>query len=286
MREGWALRSSPQDRVRATKKADELLAEFILQLPPNLQLKFSSLDTWQSVLHLTYNNFVILVHRPPPKQGVGEGDLTVDQWYDPIVCGDAAGTIASIFDALVSQGALSTLWLYSSNALVTATIHAIHEAESSKPIVAAKSLYILESLMTALRGLSKHWRYARAWLHFFEQRALRLKQQRAAKSQAGVPTATQSSEANGQSSRQASIPLSSSEVPTLQEVEAFSYQRDSGLRARGDVEFSFLDAIACKPAGNSDLVLEGADGIGEGIDIGLPDDLFLFDDFVLDSCPC
>ncbi|KAM0425295.1 hypothetical protein ACHAPT_009351 [Fusarium lateritium] len=268
MREGWALRSSPEDRTRATRKADESLAEFILQLPSTVQLKFSGLDTWQSILHLTYNNFVILLHRPPPKQRAAEEEVVgPDQCNDPVLCGDAAGTIASIFETLVSQDVLSTLWLYSSNVLVTATIHIIHEAGSSKPIVAAKSHHILEILMMALRGLSKHWHYARAWLHFVEQRALKLKQQRAAKAQAGG-SATSDNDENGQGNKQASMSVSGpEESSSLRETED-----------RCDVEESFLDAIT------SGATPEGGAFI-DSVDVSLPDDLFLFDAFTLDLFP-
>ncbi|RSL68987.1 hypothetical protein CEP54_002516 [Fusarium duplospermum] len=268
MREGWALRSSPEDRVRATRRADESLAEFILQLPPKVQLKYSSLDTWQSILHLTYNNFVILVHRPLPKQSTE--DVRPDQCNDPVLCGDSAKTIAAIFETL-PQDALSTLWLYSTNVLITATIHIIHEAGSSKPIVAARSLHILEILMMALRGLSKHWHYARAWLHFVEQRALKLKQQRAAKAQV---TTSQQDEDHGRENGQAAAP------PTGPE-EVTSSREDED---RCEVEESFLDAITNGAAGATGSSLGGGLCV-DGSDVSLPDDLFLFDAFTLDLFP-
>ncbi|KAJ4232221.1 Apoptosis-inducing factor 1 [Fusarium solani] len=240
MREGWALRSSPEDRVRATRKADESLAEFILQLPSKVQLRYFTLDTWQSILHLTYNNFVILLHRPLPKQSTE--DVRPDQCNDPALCGDSAKTIAAIFETL-PQDALSTLWLYSTNVLITATIHIIHEAGSSKPIVAARSLHILEILMAALRGLSKHWHYARAWLHFVEQRALKLKQQRAAKAvQAGGPDEDQ-----GRENGQAATPLTG--------TEEMSSSRENEDRC--DVEESFLDAITNGAVGTIGSTPEG-----------------------------
>ncbi|WAO91118.1 Zn(2)-C6 fungal-type domain-containing protein [Fusarium falciforme] len=268
MREGWALRSSPEDRVRATRKADESLAEFILQLPSKVQLRYSTLDTWQSILHLTYNNFVILVHRPLPKQSMAE-DVRPDQCNDPALCGDSAKTIAAIFETL-PQDVLSTLWLYSTNVLITATIHIIHEAGSSKPIVAARSLHILEILMAALRGLSKHWHYARAWLHFVEQRALKLKQQRAAKAvQAGGPDEDQ-----GRENGQAAAPLGGTE-----EMSASRENED-----RCDVEESFLDAITNGAAGAIGATPDGG-FCSDGADVSLPDDLFLFDALTLDLFP-
>lgn len=267
MREGWALRSTPEDRVRATRKADESLAEFILQLPPKVQLRYSALDTWQSILHLTYHNFVILLHRPLPKQSAV--DVRPDQCNDPSLCGDSAKTIAAIFETL-PQAALSTLWLYSTNVLITATIHIIHEAGSSKPIVAARSLHILEILMAALRGLSKHWHYARAWLHFVEQRALKLKQQRAAKAaQAGGPDEDQ-----GREDGQAAAP------PTGPQERSSSRENED----RCEVEESFLDAITNGAAGAIGSTPDGSLCF-DGADVNLPDDLFLFDALTLDLFP-
>ncbi|KAJ4310782.1 hypothetical protein N0V84_010790 [Fusarium piperis] len=262
IREGWSLRSSLEDRVRATRKADESLAEFILQLPLKVQLKFSTLDTWQSMLHLTYNNFVILLHRPPPKQSTAE-EVLPDQCNDPVLCGDSATMIAAIFETLPPD-VFSTLWLYSTNVLITATIHIIHEAGSTKPIVAARSLHILEILMMALRGLSKYWHYARAWLHFVEQRALKLKQQRSAKAQVA---SGQQDEENGQ----AGAPFTGPEEVTS----------SRGDENRCEVEESFLDAITNGAIGSTP---EGGLCI-DGADVSLPDDLFLFDAFTLDLFP-
>ncbi|KAH6884580.1 fungal-specific transcription factor domain-containing protein [Thelonectria olida] len=174
MREGWALRSSPEDRAQAVKRADEALARFLTDLPTKLHLPAVNLDTWQSMLHLTYNNFVILLHRPSPRHNAR--DQAPEVCSDTNLCGGAADAISSIFDTLLNQGALCTLWFYCNHVLFTAGIYVGNEVGSSNPLVAAKSQRLFRSLVSSLRELSRYWRYAKSLLQLFEQRASRLQQ--------------------------------------------------------------------------------------------------------------
>ncbi|KPM43249.1 hypothetical protein AK830_g3307 [Neonectria ditissima] len=173
MREGWALRSSPERRIQAVKNADEALAQLLTDLPPKLSLSVVHLDTWRSILHLTYNNFVILLHRAPPRHSTRDRASVVCS--DPSLCGGAADAIGSIFDALLNRGELCTMWLYSNHVLFTAIVHVGGELDSANPLVAARSQRVFESLLSALRGLSRYRRYAQGLLQLFEQRALRVK---------------------------------------------------------------------------------------------------------------
>lgn len=175
MKQRVSLRSTPTERAEATKNADEALAEFIVHLPQSLRLSFSEADAWQSALHLTYNNFLILLHRPPPQphdrveEPGGATDLNI--------CGDAAMVITSIFESLRVRNGFTSLSLSVVNAMFTGLVHVSSEMNSTSPLVAAKSLRMFDSLLLSLRVLSRHWLYARSLLRLFEEQRSRHGQQ-------------------------------------------------------------------------------------------------------------
>ncbi|CAM1505627.1 Fc.00g112640.m01.CDS01 [Cosmosporella sp. VM-42] len=176
MKQRLSLRCTPAERVQSTQQADEALAEFITHLPSSLCLSLPEADIWQSILHLTYNNFLILLHRPPPQ--VSSRHVSLESASDLSICGDATVVITSIFEGLRASNALSNLWLPGVNALFTAMVHVSKELDSPNPLVAAKSLRMLDSLLLSLRVLSGHWLYAQSLLRLFEERELRYRQQK------------------------------------------------------------------------------------------------------------
>lgn len=165
-----AIRASPADRAQATKQADEDLAQFITQLPDSLRLSLTEPDIWQATLHLSYNNFLILLHRPPPRQDPKH--FSLDTATDLSICGDAVAAINSIFESLRSRNLLCDLWLPSVHVLFTALLHVASELNSANPLVAAKSLRLFDSLLVTLRELSHHWLYAESLLRLFEERTM------------------------------------------------------------------------------------------------------------------
>ncbi|KAJ4319023.1 hypothetical protein N0V84_006561 [Fusarium piperis] len=165
-----AIRASPADRAQATKQADEELAQFITQLPESLRLSLPEPDIWQATLHLSYNNFLILLHRPPPRQDPKH--FSLDTATDLSICGDAVVAINSIFDSLRSRNLLCDLWLPSVHVLFTTLLHVASELNSANPLVAAKSLRIFDCLLVTLRELSRHWLYAESLLRLFEERTM------------------------------------------------------------------------------------------------------------------
>lgn len=174
MRARWTLRGTTGSRIQATRDADGALARFTLQLPPGLQLSSPTpSNTWQSTLHLTYNNFLILLHRPAPKYS--DRDQVSEACSDLSICGGAALAISSIFETLLHGGTLSTLWLYGVHALFTAMIHVGNDLGSPNPLVSAKAQQTFGSLAAALRELAHQWRFALGLLRLFEQRASRMK---------------------------------------------------------------------------------------------------------------
>ncbi|KAG9250715.1 fungal-specific transcription factor [Emericellopsis atlantica] len=165
----WALRATPESRIQAARDADMALAQFTQQLPPSMQLSYSSVDPWQATLHLTYNNFLVLSHRPPPK---GQPDPVSEACSDPGICSSATLVMASILETMRQRGALTKLWHYSIHALFTALVHVSSESNaSSNPLVSAKAQQTFDSLRASLRGLCPHWRFAQGVLQLFEQRA-------------------------------------------------------------------------------------------------------------------
>ncbi|KAF4955010.1 hypothetical protein FGADI_4849 [Fusarium gaditjirri] len=176
MRRRVALRATEADRTAATKEADEELAEFITQLPQSLQLSHSNLDTWQATLHLSYHNFLILLHRPLPHQDPSR--VSTHSAADHSICGDAVVAINSIFESLRARNMLCNLWLPSVHVLFTSLLHVAGELNSPNPLVAAKSSRMFDSLIHTLRDISQYWIYAKSLLRLFEERAMWKKRQR------------------------------------------------------------------------------------------------------------
>ncbi|KAM5351562.1 hypothetical protein ACJ41O_004285 [Fusarium nematophilum] len=170
MRQRVALRATPAERAESTKQADEELAQFIIQLPDSLRLSFPEPDIWQSILHLSYNNFLLLLHRPAPRQDSRQS--LPETATDLSICSDALVVINSIFESLRARNALCDLWLPSIHVLFTAMLHVASELNSANPLVAAKSLRIFDSLLLTLREFSRHWLYAESLLRLFEDRTM------------------------------------------------------------------------------------------------------------------
>lgn len=170
MRKGWSLRASADARLEAIRKADESLGDLLLQIPERLQLKLSCLDMWQAHFYLTHYNFILLLHRPPPNSRKNSSGETQE---DAILCREATVAIASIFEVVLSNKFVSSLWLYSNHVVFTATIHIINEIGISKPLLAAKSRHILDTFLKSLRELANYWTFARGLLQVLEKRALK-----------------------------------------------------------------------------------------------------------------
>jgi hypothetical protein len=165
-----------ETRLQAIQRADDSLGDLMLGIPERLQLKLSNIDIWQSVLHLTYYNFVLLLHRPAPHYS--PKTTSTEAHEETILCREATIAIASIFEALLSKSAISSLWLYSNHVLFTATIYILNQINTSTPLLAAKSRRILDTFLTSLRELAKYWTYAKGLLQVLEQRVSKLKSQR------------------------------------------------------------------------------------------------------------
>lgn len=181
-----------ETRLQAIKRADDSLGHLMLEIPERLQLRLSNINIWQSVLHLTHYNFVLLIHRPAPN--CSPNDTSTVAHEGTILCREATIAIASIFEALLSKRAMSSLWLYSNHVLFTATIYILNQINTITPLLVAKSRRILDTFLTSLRELAKYWTYAKGLLQVLEQRASKLKSLR----NDAVSSSSQYSEPPGQ----------------------------------------------------------------------------------------
>lgn len=168
MKKRVSLQSSLADKIEATRQADEALAQFMTHLPERLRLPVPTPDTWQATLHLTYNNFLLLLHRPPPRPGSQESLMVNASDLD--ICGDAVVVVSSIFESLRARDLLCKLWLPAMHVLFTATVHVASQLGSASPLVSAKSLRMFDSFLLTLSHLCRQWMYAQSLLRLFEDR--------------------------------------------------------------------------------------------------------------------
>ncbi|VUC26943.1 unnamed protein product [Clonostachys rosea] len=175
MKKRWALRISDAERIDASREGDRALAQFITHLPRSLRLPVHESEIWKSTLHLTYNNFLLLLHRPPPKQSAG--DKAAEACTDLNICSDATAGMTSILETLHAKNGLSSLWLYGLHAVFTCMTQVSTEMASDSPLVAAKAERMFESLSASLRELACQWQFAKALVRLFEEREAKIRQQ-------------------------------------------------------------------------------------------------------------
>lgn len=165
VRERFGLRVSAERRKAALQEADETLANWSLKLPDNLRLRASDMDPWSAMLHLTYNNFLILLHRPHPRASAYSDDYGP---HDAEICSAAAGVIASIFEELRLNDRLKFLWYSGVHTLFTAMIQVRVELRFSNPVLAINALRRFDSASYSLRELASYWSHANTILRLFE----------------------------------------------------------------------------------------------------------------------
>ncbi|KKY21689.1 putative acetamidase regulatory protein [Phaeomoniella chlamydospora] len=149
----------------ALRTVDAALAGWTLLLPDHLRLRPTiTLEFWPTVLHLVYNNALILLHRPRPRAASIDESVP----HDADICSAAAAVIQSLFESLHTRDSVRYLWTSSINALFTAMIQLSVEIRISNPILAISALRKYDSTLHSLRQLSDCWPNAKSVLHFFE----------------------------------------------------------------------------------------------------------------------
>ncbi|PWY82954.1 acetamidase regulatory protein [Aspergillus heteromorphus CBS 117.55] len=165
IRSRFGLRVSAERRKAVLQEADEALANWSLKLPDKLRLRASDMDPWSAMLHLTYNNFLILLHRPHPRASAYSDDYGP---HDAEICSAAAGVIASIFEELRLNNRLKFLWYSGVHTLFTAMIQVRVELRFSNPVLAINALRRFDSAFYSLRELAGFWSHANTILRLFE----------------------------------------------------------------------------------------------------------------------
>ncbi|KAJ5477419.1 Acetamidase regulatory protein [Penicillium diatomitis] len=165
IRDRFGLRATEERRKAVLQEADESLANWSLKLPDNMRLRASDMDPWSAMLHLTYNNFLILLHRPHPRASAYSDDYGP---HDAEICSAAASVIASIFEELRLHDRLRFLWYTGVHTLFTAMIQVRVELRFSNPVLAINALRRFDSASFSLRELAEYWVHAGTILRLFE----------------------------------------------------------------------------------------------------------------------
>ncbi|KAM5472227.1 hypothetical protein MferCBS49748_001676, partial [Microsporum ferrugineum] len=163
VRERFGLRISPERRKAILSEADRALANWSIKLPDTVRMSTTDMDAWPALLHLTYNNFLILLHRPHPR---ASADTYAHN--DAEICSAAAGVIVSIFEELREKDRIKYLWSSAVNTLFTAMIQIRVELRFSNPVLAINALRRFDSTLVTLRALSEYWHNAESIFHLFE----------------------------------------------------------------------------------------------------------------------
>ncbi|EER43125.1 acetamidase regulatory protein [Histoplasma capsulatum var. duboisii H88] len=165
VKERFGLRVSPERRKAVLNEADKALANWSLMLPDSVRMSSADSGSWPALLHLTYNNFLILLHRPHPRASAYSDDYGPN---DAEICSAAAGVIVSIFEDLREKDRLKYLWISSVNALFTAMIQVRVELRFSNPVLAINGLRRFDSTLASLRIHAEYWLNAETILRLFE----------------------------------------------------------------------------------------------------------------------
>lgn len=166
LRERFGLRVTPEQRKTALDNADESMANWCLNLPDSLQMRSGDMDLWPASLHLTYNNFLILLHRPQPQTAQGFDNCSPN---DADICSTAANAITTIFDNLRGNDRLRYLWMSAVNSLFTAMIQVSVELRLSNPVLAINARRRFNTNLCTLRQLAEYWIIAESTLRLFEE---------------------------------------------------------------------------------------------------------------------
>ncbi|EXJ88123.1 hypothetical protein A1O1_05051 [Capronia coronata CBS 617.96] len=166
---------SEESHLNSLTTADELLADWWSCLPSHLRARSAESTIWSKMLLLTYNNFLILLHRPPPAKAATS---SISRSYDSgDICSSAANTITDLFDQLRENNEIRFLWISSVNVLFTTLIQLSAEMRTANPILAVDALRRFDVALECLSILAEYWLNAEIILRLFEESSERLQQE-------------------------------------------------------------------------------------------------------------
>lgn len=162
----FGLQVPPDRRRQALVDADQRLAMWMARLPPTTA---ASSSPWATMLHLTYNNVLILLHRPPPSSSTDSPTGASQESMG--ICSAAAGAIVSLLESAVVRGQLRFLNVFAVDALLTTLIQLSAEIRMANHILAGHARQRFDAAMDILRKLAGIWLHAEIVLRLFEDRS-------------------------------------------------------------------------------------------------------------------
>ncbi|KAM0815455.1 putative Acetamidase regulatory protein [Seiridium cardinale] len=175
LRERFGLHVGASRKCAAIEQADQSLAHWVTNLPPSLRHGPSTggLPLWPTMLHISYNNFLILLHRPAPRLVTARAV----QNEDISICSSAAATLVSLFENLLAGNELRCVSVFAVNALFTTLIQLSAEMRVKNPVLGANASSKFDSALEVLRSLSEFWLNAEIIQRLFEDSSERLQQE-------------------------------------------------------------------------------------------------------------
>ncbi|CAM1508668.1 Fc.00g055160.m01.CDS01 [Cosmosporella sp. VM-42] len=176
LRENFGLTVPPTKKRAGLMETDQKLAKWMASLPTSLigLTGEPSATPWVTILHITYNNFLVLLHRPPPKPA---SMATVFDHDDMKICSAAVGSMIGLFETVVSRNELRFMNVFAVDALFTTLIQLSAEIRVANPLLSAYAKRRFDSALDALRSLAEYWLNAESILRLFEDSSERMQQE-------------------------------------------------------------------------------------------------------------
>ncbi|KAK4911329.1 hypothetical protein LTR49_020066 [Elasticomyces elasticus] len=172
VRERFGLNANVNQRKSALRRADQQLAEWQFQLPQSLRHGSSYRSTWSAMLHITYSNLSILLHRPSPTT---LSNTTVVRPEDMEICALAAASMAGLFETVWRRKQLAHFNVSAVSSLFTGLIQLSAEMRVSNPVLVANAIRRFDTALDVLRALAEHWLNADIILRLFADSSERVR---------------------------------------------------------------------------------------------------------------
>lgn len=186
LRQRFRPNADQQERITALADADQKLAQWTVDLSHYLRLRPTlSLGLYASRLHLTYNTFLILLHRPRPPGSTAQDAMHPE---DADICSAAAAHIQSLADALRERDMLKYMPNSAVHVFFTAMIQLSVEVRLANPVLATAAQRRFDSILASMDSLANVWPQANPILYYFQHYSERRKQEE----QAALGTASNS----------------------------------------------------------------------------------------------
>ncbi|KAK5717749.1 hypothetical protein LTR15_008588 [Elasticomyces elasticus] len=166
-----------ESQKQARREADAQLARWSQDLPDHLRLRPTlTLDVYASLLHLNYNTILILLHRPQPRTGAAEADMTKE---DGDICSAAASHVQSLLEGLRERQSL----VYAPSSVVhtcfTVLIQlSVELMRVGNPLLSTAARRRYDSVLETLRQICSIWPQANPVYYYFEHKRSTSKQLR------------------------------------------------------------------------------------------------------------